>query len=654
MAKKILLADDSITIQKVIELTFSDEDFDVVTVGNGRLALERLPEVRPDIVLCDIIMPERDGYEVCEQIKSNPAWSHVPVLLLTGAFEPFDQERAARAGYDGSLAKPFEPETLIAKVKELLARAPRPAAPAVAPTTPPASVLPFARPSAAAPAATGSFIPDEPFAALDDSAFTPEPEPLAPEAVPAPAPALASMSEAESTSLAAAAPARANEDDDGTSTVVFRAGTPRWDAPPATPPAEAVRRGLIQEPTLVPLTSAPPLETEIEPEPEAFEAVLEEDLDFGTPGDEFAPDATGPDSDAAPVEEPIFTPEVRRTDAHGVGSTGAFAALVRDEPAKDPAADTASFIESPLNELPPGALPPGGPTGAHEELEKLAMRPHPEPEPAAQSESDTIATTAASRAAEPAAATAWEGEEISFPEPEPETIEGLEEVPLAEPEDAAGGVAEPRTDWPEPEPVPLEEAEPLAVEDAETTAPEPIEESFGEPASTLVPASAPRFVAAEPHAAPSAVSEIPVVMTIPPRPVAATPPAEVDLSPELPEEAGIESAPPVLNAPPPTPVAATAPQTPAAPPIPEEEDFADLTPEPALRVGDVAPAPAAAHSLAAEVAVPVEMVERIAQRVIAQISDKVIREIAWEVIPDLAETIIKKEIERLKAELAKL
>ena len=155
MGKKILLADDSITIQKVIELTFSDEDFDVITVGNGRLALEKLPEVRPDIVLCDIIMPEKDGYEVCEQIKTNPSISHIPVLLLTGAFEPFDQERAARAGYDGSLAKPFEPETLIAKVKDLLARAPvrasapplvRPApvaATALPPAVPPPAVLPF-------------------------------------------------------------------------------------------------------------------------------------------------------------------------------------------------------------------------------------------------------------------------------------------------------------------------------------------------------------------------------------------------------------------------------------------------------------------------------------------------------------------------------
>src|SRR6188768_2096950 len=148
MGKKILLADDSITIQKVIELTFSDEDFEVVTVGNGRLAIERLPEARPDLVLCDIIMPEKDGYEVCDFIKKNPALQHIPVLLLTGAFEPFDQERAARVGCDGFLAKPFEPQTLIAKVKELLARAPSKPAAAAAPVAAP---TPPAAPAAPAP-----------------------------------------------------------------------------------------------------------------------------------------------------------------------------------------------------------------------------------------------------------------------------------------------------------------------------------------------------------------------------------------------------------------------------------------------------------------------------------------------------------------------
>ncbi len=140
MGKKILLADDSITIQKVIELTFSDEDFEVVTVGNGRLAVERLDEVRPDIVLCDIIMPEKDGYEVCDFVKKHATHGHVPVLLLTGAFEPFDQERAARVGCDGFLAKPFEPQSLISKVKDLLSQAaarPRPVpAPAPAASSP--------------------------------------------------------------------------------------------------------------------------------------------------------------------------------------------------------------------------------------------------------------------------------------------------------------------------------------------------------------------------------------------------------------------------------------------------------------------------------------------------------------------------------------
>jgi CheY-like chemotaxis protein len=130
MPRKILLADDSITIQKVIELTFSDEDFDVVTVGNGRLAIEKVQETRPDIVLCDIIMPERDGYEVCEYVKRHPTLGRTPVLLLTGAFEPFDQERASRVGADGFLAKPFEPQALIAKVRDLLGRPPSTAAPA--------------------------------------------------------------------------------------------------------------------------------------------------------------------------------------------------------------------------------------------------------------------------------------------------------------------------------------------------------------------------------------------------------------------------------------------------------------------------------------------------------------------------------------------
>jgi len=121
MPKKILLADDSITIQKVVELTFSEGDYQVFSVGNGSLALRRIQEVRPDIALLDVIMPEVSGYEVCEKVKKDPATSRIPVLLLTGTFEPFDRKRAEAAGAEGHLTKPFESQALIAKVEELIA-----------------------------------------------------------------------------------------------------------------------------------------------------------------------------------------------------------------------------------------------------------------------------------------------------------------------------------------------------------------------------------------------------------------------------------------------------------------------------------------------------------------------------------------------------
>ena len=121
MPHKLLLADDSVTIQRVIELTFADEDIQVIAVGDGRQAIERIEADRPDIVLADVGMPERDGYEVAAFVKNTPHLAHIPVLLLTGAFEPVDEQRAAAVGCDGVLAKPFEPHMVITRVKELLA-----------------------------------------------------------------------------------------------------------------------------------------------------------------------------------------------------------------------------------------------------------------------------------------------------------------------------------------------------------------------------------------------------------------------------------------------------------------------------------------------------------------------------------------------------
>ena len=106
--RKLLLADDSITIQKVVELTFADEGVSVVCVNNGREAIERLEEFLPDIVLADVFMPLVNGYEVCEYIKQNEKLKHIPVMLLVGSFEPFDEEEARRVGANDTLTKPFQ------------------------------------------------------------------------------------------------------------------------------------------------------------------------------------------------------------------------------------------------------------------------------------------------------------------------------------------------------------------------------------------------------------------------------------------------------------------------------------------------------------------------------------------------------------------
>jgi CheY-like chemotaxis protein len=119
--RKLLLADDSITIQKVINLTFADEGIEVTAVGNGATAIERLPEIAPDLVLADVHMPGLNGYEVCERIRNTPEFQDVPVMLLVGSFEPFDETEARRVGANDFLTKPFQSiKQLVNKVHGLL------------------------------------------------------------------------------------------------------------------------------------------------------------------------------------------------------------------------------------------------------------------------------------------------------------------------------------------------------------------------------------------------------------------------------------------------------------------------------------------------------------------------------------------------------
>jgi CheY-like chemotaxis protein len=502
VGKKILLADDSITIQKVIELTFSDEDFEVVTVGNGRLAIERLPEARPDLVLCDIIMPEKDGYEVCDFIKKNPSLSHIPVLLLTGAFEPFDQERASRVGCDGFLAKPFEPQTLIAKVKDLLSRAPsRSAAPASVAAVPPATLAPAPVPSpAASPAPAPAPAP----------APTPAPPPAATQAFVTPP----SVPEPAAPAPAAAPPAY----DRGTG----------FDAPAR--PAE-------------PELAAPSAPTWASTPPPAFgggKADAPESMDFTTPPRPAPPPPAAFSAPAPPPPpEPGLPMEPEESMAPGAGATEdaneALFGTVKAEPYR-PDADRFGGNKTPKS--------------LEEFYEDEAFTPAPP--------SDLMPLT----------------------DDETESVSG---APQELDDD------EPAAPWAQPTvEVPLEARAQASVESSG---------GFGEP--------------------------------FPERPAPAREPAP---------------APAAAFAAAPAPKPAEPPSAPPVPPPPTQEvSFSDLsTPEPAVEKP---------RSVTSEVPVPVDMVEQIAQRVVAQISEKVIREIAWEVIPDLAEALIRKEIDRLKAEI---
>ena len=119
--RKLLLADDSATIQRVVNLSFADESTEVVIVGDGDAAMKKIVESAPDLVLADVNLSGLDGYRICELIKQDQRTRHIPVILLVGSFEPFDETEARRVGANGFLVKPFQSiRQLVDKVSDLL------------------------------------------------------------------------------------------------------------------------------------------------------------------------------------------------------------------------------------------------------------------------------------------------------------------------------------------------------------------------------------------------------------------------------------------------------------------------------------------------------------------------------------------------------
>jgi CheY-like chemotaxis protein len=130
---RILVADDNSNIHRTVALALKEAGVDVVAVGNGEAAVRKIAEIKPDLVLADIFMPVRNGYEVCEFVKKDPRFAQIPVVLLIGAFDPFDEREAQRVQADAILKKPFvPPDSLLRTVSDLLAQSATRSAPAAA------------------------------------------------------------------------------------------------------------------------------------------------------------------------------------------------------------------------------------------------------------------------------------------------------------------------------------------------------------------------------------------------------------------------------------------------------------------------------------------------------------------------------------------
>ena len=120
MSLKILVADDSITIQKIVAMAFENEDVLVEGICNGQEAFEKIADFKPDIVLADVDMPGLNGFKLSQKIKSNPDLAHIKVLLLASDFEDFDEDRFKKCQAENHISKPFKSDNIVQMVTKLM------------------------------------------------------------------------------------------------------------------------------------------------------------------------------------------------------------------------------------------------------------------------------------------------------------------------------------------------------------------------------------------------------------------------------------------------------------------------------------------------------------------------------------------------------
>lgn len=665
MAKTILLADDSITIQKVVELTFSDGDYNVVAVSNGARAIERLAELQPDIILSDIIMPEKNGYEVCEYVKSHPEYRHIPVVLLTGTFEPFDPERAEKAGCDAVVTKPFESQSLIHKVEELIANSvgAAPGEPAESPATDSEAELQETappEPPAATPFGGWGEIPADPEISGEAQVWRDHTEPSWERSPTTEAPLDAQPPYSDEASQPFGGSAET--------------GIPEQEEPPAF---GGFGSGAAAEesPAFGEFGSGAAAE-----EPPAFAG-----FDSVSPSEEPAPSSGGFDSGPVSFGESTsaFTPEPGAFSEHEPSS---FSGQSDDA---SPFESEQAFDSGATQAFPKMSL---------EDFQRMQGDPLSEEVPPSQPEPEQAASSAFEPASSPDATPApspWdEAPAWNAPEPEQEERSVAGESPaLSEPSDDDGSTrmipipsmdelrrmqaedaaetgqesesedrptgqlvsfASPfgnREEIDSPSPAdagasPFEEEAPSSEERTE-----PSEDAFAERDFEAAPAET------ESPEAPFGEAEAPFS---PSQDEAASPfEAESAWSGSAETEGEQEQAAPSFGESPawaPAPAAFSDEQAGSLPPpapssdAPADTSWAAAQPSSVSSDQPMVASGAAGIEGTTAATLSDEQIEKIARRVVELLSEEVIRKIAWEVIPDMAETVVRERIQELEAE----
>jgi CheY-like chemotaxis protein len=154
--QKVLVVDDSLSVRKVVEKALEGRGLQVLAAASGAEAIQMIDRDRPDVVICDVILPDKDGYQICQYVRTHPAIGATPVLLISGVNNGTVQARAAEARSNEVMFKPFGVDDLVRKIDNLLAGSSNGTKKEAATAAPPARVSAPAS-TASAPASNGTF-----------------------------------------------------------------------------------------------------------------------------------------------------------------------------------------------------------------------------------------------------------------------------------------------------------------------------------------------------------------------------------------------------------------------------------------------------------------------------------------------------------------